>query len=267
MEGPMLARVIQYAPAWVRYVLTLSEIGRSGEGWVLAAGDDIAIMDAGGTPAMPLWPFSKLAEGARADDEDWGPSNPGPQPLSIAALELADKTLPALAENEISVAVFPGPGENRLIGASGVVRDLRAFIDEPRDVTAELELEPRTIELEGWANLNVPDLGEQDADDDARFWLLASQDGASVIAVVADDRPALALFTARATAEDFALQAKVPAAPRAASVNSLIGHWLLMAFTSEWDAAIVTDDGETGAVKPIRLALDLAQTAQKSEAD
>ncbi len=161
MNDALLAAVIQHAPAWARYVLTLSEIGRSGEGWVLASGDDIAIMDAGGTSAMPLWPYRALAEGVSAR---WrgarGFGRPFPMPLALSAVELADKTLPALAENELSVAVFPGPGENRLVGAAGVARDLRTFIDEPRDVAAELELEPHTIALEGWANLNVPDLGD-----------------------------------------------------------------------------------------------------------
>ena len=82
--------------------------------------------------------------------------------------ELTDKLLPALAENQVSVAVFPGPGENRLIGAEGVKRDLGAFVEEPRDIAAELAAEPHTIELEGWANLNVPDLGTDDAEEDAR---------------------------------------------------------------------------------------------------
>ena len=95
--------------------------------------------------------------------------------------------------------------------------------------------------------------------------MLATDDGFSVIGVVADGRPALALFATRVTAADFAREAKVPAAPRAASVNSLIGHWLLMAFTAGWDIAIVTDDGGSGAVKPIRLALDLAQVARRTE--
>ena len=167
MNDALLAAVIKHAPAWARYVLTLSEIGRSGEGWVLASGDDIAIMDAGGTSAMPLWPYRSLAEGARAEEEEPGGSAVVPEPLAISAVELADKTLPTLAENELSVAVFPGPGENRLIGAAGVARDLRTFIDEPRDVAAELELEPHAVELEGWANLNVPDLGEADTDADA----------------------------------------------------------------------------------------------------
>ncbi len=266
MNDALLATVIRHAPAWVRYVLTLSEIGRSGEGWVLASGDDIAIMDAGGTSAMPLWPYRALAEGVSAEGGQPGASDSVPKPLALSAVELADKTLPALAENELSVAVFPGPGENRLIGAAGVARDLRTFIDEPRDVAAELELEPHTIELEGWANLNIPDLGEPDADADARFWLLATDDGLSVVGVVSNETPALALFATRATAEEFARAAEVPAAPRAASTQSLTGHWLLMAFTAGWDAAIVTDDGGSGAVKPIRLALDLAQVERRSEA-
>jgi hypothetical protein len=250
----------------VRYVLTLSEIARSGEGWVLASGSDIAIMDAGGTSAMPLWPSRRLAEGATAEaGEEPRAVSSAPEPIAISALELADKTIPALAQNDVSVAVFPGPGENRLIGASGVARDLRAFIDEPRDVAGELELEPHTVELEGWANLNVPDFGAGDADAVARFWLLAAGDGASVIGVVADDRPALALYATRETAEDFARSAEIAAVPRAASTNSLIGHWLLIAFTSEWDAAIVTDDGGCGAVKPVRLALDLARVARRGE--
>lgn len=266
MNDTLLAAVIQHAPAWARYVLTLAEIGRSGEGWVLASGDDIAIMDAGGTSAMPLWPYRALAEGVSADGEEPGGSAVVPQPLALSAVELADKTLPALAENELSVAVFPGPGENRIVGAAGVARDLRTFIDEPRDVAAELELEPHTIALEGWANLNVPDFADVDDDAEARFWLLATDDGLSVVGVVSNDTPALALFATRVTAEDFARAAEVPAAPRAASTKSLIGHWLLMAFTAGWDAAIVTDDGGSGAVKPIRLALDLAQVARRTPA-
>jgi hypothetical protein len=266
MDDSLLASVIQHAPAWVRYVLTLSEIGRLGEGWVLADRENIAIMDAGGTSAMPLWPYERLAEGAMGAEDELAATTPPPVATAISAAELTDKVLPALASNDVSVAVFPGPGENRVIGPEGVIRDLRAYIDEPRDVAAEIELEPHTIQLEGWANLNVPDMGEEDAATDARFWLLAAEDGASVIGVVSEEQPALALFATQVTAEDFAREAGVPATPRAASTNSLIGHWLLMAFTAGWDAAIVTDDGGSGAVKPVRLALDLARVARRTEA-
>jgi hypothetical protein len=266
MEDALLAAVIQHAPAWVRYVLTLSEIGRTGEGWVLAARENIAIMDAGGTSAMPLWPYQKLAEGANGAEDELAATDPPPIATALSAAELAEKVLPALAANDVSVAVFPGPGENQVIGPDGVARDLQAFIDEPRDVASELALEPYTIELEGWANLTVPDLGEEDDASDARFWLLAADDGASVIGVVAAERPAIALFATQVTAEDFAREAGVPAKPRPASTNSLIGFWLLMAFTAEWDAAIVTDDGGSGSVKPVRLALDLARVARRTEA-
>jgi hypothetical protein len=266
MEDALLASVIQHAPAWVRYVLTLSQIASSGEGWVLAARENIAIMDAGGTSAMPLWPYRELAEGANGAEEELAATVPPPIATALSVGELTDKVLPALADNDVSVAVFPGLGENRVIGPEGVVRDLQAFTDEPRDVAAELALEPHTIQLEGWANLEVPDLGDEDAETDARFWLLAANDGASVVGVIAEERPALALFATRLTAEDFAREAGVPAVPRPASTNSLIGHWLLMAFTAEWDAAIVTDDGGSGSVKPVRLALDLARAARRSEA-
>lgn len=265
MDDSLLAPVIQHAPAWVRYVLTLSEIGSSGEGWVLAERENIAIMDAGGTSAMPLWPYRKLAEGANGAEEELAATTPAPVATAVSAAELIEKVLPALENNGVSVAVFPGPGDNRVIGPEGVIRDLQAFIDEPRDVAAELALEPHTIELEGWANLNVPDFGVEDTASDARFWLLAAEDHASVIGVVAQEQPALALFATQVTAEDFAREAGVAATPRAASTNSLIGHWLLMAFTAEWDAAIVTDDGGSGAVKPVRLALDLARVARRTE--
>ena len=161
MHDALLASVAQYAPAWVRYVLTLSEIANAGEGWVLAAGDDIAIMDAGGTSALPLWPYRSLAEGASVTDAEEGAAAPPPAPTGLSVSELTDKLLPALAENQVSVAVFPGPGENRLIGAEGVKRDLSAFVEEPRDIAAELATEPHTIELEGWANLNVPRSGHR----------------------------------------------------------------------------------------------------------
>jgi hypothetical protein len=266
MEDALLASVVRHAPAWVRYVLTLSEIGSSGEGWVLADRENIAIMDAGGTSAMPLWPYRKLAEGANGAEEELAATTPPPVATAISAVELADKVLPALARNDVSVAVFPGPGENRVIGAEGVIRDLRAYIDEPRDVAAEIATEPRSIQPDGWANLNVPDLGEDDAASDARFWLLASEDGASVIGVVAQEQPALALFATQVTAEDFAREVGVHATPRAAGTNSLIGHWLLIAFTAGWDVAIVTDEAGSGTVKPVRLALDLARAARRVEA-
>ncbi len=266
MDDALLASVIQHAPAWVRYVLTMSEIGSSGEGWVLAAGENIAIMDAGGTSAMPLWPYRLLAEGAKGAEEELAATEPPPIATALSAQELVEKVLPAPANNGVTGAVYTGPGENRVIGPEGVARDLQAFIDEPRDVAGELAIGPRTIELEGWANLTVPDLGEDDAESDARFWLLVAEDGQSVIGVVADERPALALFALQVTAEDFAREVGVPGTPRPVSTSSLIGFWLLMAFTAQWDAAIVTDDGGAGAVKPIRLALDLARVPRRTDA-
>ncbi len=266
MEDALLASVIKHAPAWVRYVLTLSDIASSGEGWVLADRENIAIMDIGDTSAMPLWHSQRLAEGAIGAEEELEATQPAPIATAVPASELAEKVLPALSDNRVSVAVFPGPGENRVIAPEGVIRDLQAFIDEPRDVAGELAQEPYTIELEGWANLEVPDLGSDDEETDARFWLLAADDGASVIGVIAKDRPALALFATKVTAEDFAREVGAKAAPRPASTDSLIGHWLLMAFSAGWDAAIVTDDGGAGSVKPVRLALDLARVARKTPA-
>jgi hypothetical protein len=108
-------------------------------------------------------------------------------------------------------------------------------------------------------------LDVKDADADASFWLLMAEDGASVMGVVANDSPALALFATMATAETFIREAGVPAHPQAASTGSLIAHWLLIAFSAGWDAAIMTDDGGSGAVKPVRLALDLAHAAHETE--
>ena len=266
MEDALLASVIKHAPAWVRYVLTLSEIASAGEGWVLADRENIAIMEIGDTSAMPLWSSKRLAEGATGAEEELEATQPAPIATAIPASELAEKVLPALSDNRVSVAVFPGPGENRVIGPEGVIRDLLAFIEEPRDVAGELALEPHTIELEGWANLEVPDMGDEADEADARFWLLAADDGKSVIGVISAEKPALALFATQVTAEDFARETGAKAAPRPASTDTLIGHWLLMAFSAGWDAAIVTDDGGTGSVKPVRLALDLARVARKTEA-
>jgi len=263
----MLAAVIRYAPAWVRYVLTLSEIARVSEGWVLASGSDIAIIDADGTSAMPLWMSRELAEGASADDEESDAAATAPEPLAISVAELEEKTLPSLAENGISVSVFPGPGTNRLIGAMGVARDLRTFVDDPRDVAGELLVEPRLIQPEGWANLEIPDPKNDDSDTDAAFWLLAAENSESVIGLVADEQPSVALFVSRQIAEAFADEAGVPATPLAARTESLVDHWLLMAFTAGWDAVIVTGDGEFGAVKPVRLALDLLEVAARAEAN
>jgi len=266
MQDALIATVARYAPAWVRYVLTVSEIGRSNEGWVLASGDNIAIMDAGGTSAMPLWPYRELAASASGAEDELAATEPPPEPTSIDALELVEKILPALIANEVSVATFPAPDDTRVIEARGVIRDLQVFIDEPRDVASELAAEAGTVEVEGWAPLSVPDLGPSDQEADASFWLLASEDEPSVIGVVIGGRPALALFATRPTAEEFAEAAGVPAMPRPASTDSLIGHWLLMAFTAAWDVALVTDDGSFGAVKPVRLALDLAlASAQQAE--
>lgn len=258
MDDALLAAVAKYAPAWVRYVLTLSEIAATGEGWVLAVGDDITIMNAGGTSAMPLWPYRNLADQVSGTDEDGNVVEGRARPLALAAAELAEKTLPALAKNEVSVAVFPGPAENRLIGATAVANDLAELIAQPRDISAELAVEPHTIQLEHWTKLGVPDMGNVDADDDARLWLLVSGEE-SVIGVVIGEEPALALFADRETAADFAREAGVEATPRPASVGSLIGHWLLMAYSAGWDTAIIAEDGEAGLVKPVRLALDLGR--------
>lgn len=263
MQDTLLATVKQHAPSWVRYVLTISEIGRTNEGWVLASGDDIAIMDAGGASAMPLWPYRELAEIASHTEGER--ESTAPEPTSVDANELVDTILPALESNCVGVAAFPGSGGNRVIVAPGVIRDLKAFITEPRNVAAELVAEPRAVELEGWTNLSVPDLGAEVDEADARFWLLVAEDGASVIGVLVDDGPALALFASKTTAEEFAQEVEVAATPRPASTNSLIRNWLLMSFSAMWDVAIIADDRSSGVVKPVRLALDLARDARRVE--
>jgi len=265
MPDAHLATVTRFAPAWVRYVLTLSEIARSDEGWVLAARENIAIMDAAGASAMPLWPYRALAESAIGAEAELAATVPPPEPTALGAAELLGTILPALSENSVSVAVYPTPGENRVIGPDGVARDLQAFIDEPRDIAAELAAEPHAVELEGWAELGVPDLGRPVEEADARFWLLAGEGGDTVVGVMVGGGPALALFANRSTAEAFAEETGAAVTARSASTESLVGHWLLMAFSAGWDVAIVADDGGAGAVKPVRLALDLARAAREAE--
>ena len=162
-EDALLATVIQHAPAWVRYVLTLSEIGRSERAGCSLPGDDIAIMDAGGTSAMPLWPYRELAEGAQRRGRGAGGSAHPPRArLALSAVELTDKILPALAENEVSVAVFPGPGREPAHRGGGS-RCVTCAPSSTSRATSQPNSQPSPTPSSSRAGptSNVPDLGER----------------------------------------------------------------------------------------------------------
>jgi hypothetical protein len=255
MDDVTLARVARYAPPWVRYLLTASEIARSGEGWVVSSGDDIAVIEIEDRSAMPLWPYRFPAE--RAADGGDAEAN------AIELRDLMEGVLPALAANEVSVVTFPS-GTDFASTPESFARDLAMFVEEPRDIAGALERGPAAAKLESPLELETPDMSDANNADEtggARFWMLKPEGARSVIGGLVGGEPALALFVTQEVAEEFATALPRPAVPMPVSSHELIGRWLLLAFSGDWGVAVVGANGadEVGFVSPARMALDLAE--------
>ena len=155
MDATLLDRVAQFAPPWVRYMYTLAEIARTGDGWVVAAGEDIALWDTDAGPVMPLWPVQSLAAEVIEDDA-------AAQAEAVGTGEIVERLLPFLEQSEAAVCLFPNFDDDMLVEPSTVTEDLADFITEPIDVAAQLATEPFTAEYDEWALLEAPEVETDD---------------------------------------------------------------------------------------------------------
>lgn len=253
MDTQLLARAQAHAPQWLRYLLALSEIAASGQGWVVAADDDVALFDADDATFMPLWPTAELA--AENDIE-------GGEPTPVPVPELVEQLLPAMGD-EFLVAVFPGEGDNTLVGAADVARDIQGFSESPRDVEGEILAPPHAVVLDDLAMLEAPDMAAFAASrpDEAAYWLLTDDEGMAVALVEGNDAPALLLFPDESHATAFQARTDAPASPVPVSAEALVGGWLLLAFSAGWGVATLEDAGTASVVAPVRLALEIAEGA------
>lgn len=251
MDPTLLDRAARFAPQWLRYVLALSEIVRTGEGWVVASGDDVALFEAGGESVLPLWPAESLAA-------DWAVD--GAEPSAVGVSELVERLLPAIGEGGAKVAVFPSETRNALAPPDAVARDLAGFAEQPRDVAAELASEARPVALEVLAVLDTPGVADIPAcpAGGARYWLLSVTDEEAVVGLVDADVPALLLFADEPHALAFALRAGAPATPTPVAADSL-DAWMLLAFSAGWGAAIVDSPSRAMLETAAHLALAVAE--------
>lgn len=253
MDPQLLERVRASAPQWLRYLLALSEIASAGAGWVVAAGDDVALFDADGTTVMPLWPTAELAA-----------ENPfeGGRPTPIPAKELVERLLPSLGD-EALVAVFPAEGDNTLVAPADVARDIAGFSADPRNIAVEIAAEPRAIVLDDMAMLEAPDMSAFASCEpaDAAYWVLLGDEG-GVVGVVDAGVPALLLLADEAHALAFRARTGAPASPAPLSADALVGGWLLLAFSAGWGVATLEDAGTALLAAPARVALEVAESAR-----
>jgi hypothetical protein len=274
MDITVTQRVARFAPPWLRYMFTLSEVARSGEAWVVAAGDDIALWDTDGGAVLPMWPAQALLTDVVEGEGEAAPVGIG---------EIVDRLLPFLVEADANISLFPNFEDDMLIEPSAVSEDLADFVAEPVDVAAQLIEAPVTAAYDEWALLESPDVeneqpegwapaenapaatGDRYADALAAaaatgtLWLLDDLAEEAIVGIVLDDRPGLALFASQAAAVEYGEGIDAEVTPRPIGVETLVRGWMLIAYGGQWTVAISPDDENALFVEPTRLALDLAE--------
>jgi hypothetical protein len=280
MDTTLVSRVRRYGTPWLRYMLTLSEAARTGEGWVVATGEDIGLWDTDSGPVLALWPDRSLAAEAVSD------AHGNAAPLGLP--ELKDRLLPFLIDADASISLFPNFDDDMLVEPTAVAEDLEDFTGDSVDIAAELVGEVSERAYDEWALLESVDVDEFDeveaggsAGGEARelratglaryddavgafvrergLWLLEDPDEGAVVGVVLDDRPALALFASQHDAEAFGASVDADATPRLVSPGDLVRGWLLVAYGGHWLVALSPDGKSAAFVEPTRFALDLAE--------
>jgi len=287
MDATLLERVSRFAPPWVRYMLTLGEITRTGDGWVVATGEDIALWDTEAGAVMPLWPTQELAAEIIADDKEAAAE-------AVGSGEIVERLLPFLESNKAAVCLFPNFEDDMLVEPAAVTEDLADLIGEPVDVAAQLVAEPVTTEYDEWALLEAPEVdipeeivadtwvprepgGARPASEpyarvlevaahDGELWVLDDPAEEAVIGVVLDDRPALALFASATEAEEFGMRVDGEIVARALGVGALLKAWTVVAYGGRWSVALSPNADQATFVEPTRFALDLAEAAAGARA-
>ena len=274
MDTVLTQRVARFAPPWLRYMFTLSEIARTGEGWVVAAGDDIAIWDTDAGAVLPLWPAQALLTDVVEGSGEASPVGIG---------EIVDRLLPFLVEADANISLFPNFQDDMLIEPAAVSEDLADFVTEPVDVAAQLADAPASAVYDEWALLESPGVDDEQPEGWApsdrapsptgdtyadllaaaaatgALWLLDDPEEAAVVGIVLDDRPGLALFASEAAAAEYGASIDAEATPAAVGIETLARGWLLVAYGGQWTIAISPDAENALFVEPTRLALDLAE--------
>lgn len=273
MDAALTQRIARFTPPWLRYMVTLSEAAKTGEGWVIASGDDIALWDTDGGAVLPMWPTKELAAEA---------VNDGGEATAVGVGEIVDRLLPFLAESDASISLFPNFDDDMLIEPAAVTEDLADFINKPHDVVAQLTEAPTELVYdewallespgvederpEGWAPSTAPHLSGDRYADAVAFatasgvlWLLDDAEEDAVVGMVLDDRPALALWATQAQAADYAERVGSEVAPRSVSVDALVTGWLLIAYGGDWAVALSPDESTAIFVEPVHFALDIAE--------
>lgn len=284
MDAALLERVMGFSPPWVRYMLTLSEISRTGDGWVIANGDDLALWDTDGGATLPVWPFQSLAQDS-ADE--------GTEAVPVSATELMERLLPFLLDNDATVSLCPNFVNDVLVSPEAVGQDLTDFVAEPVDVAEQLATGPRGSRFEDWAMLETPEVEVEDWGDEAppmlevaldasvpaidRYaeaidaigssgwvWLLES-DGDFAGVIMEDSTAALAVFPTKEYANAFAARNAVPANAWPVRAESFVDPWLVVAFAGVWEVAMSPVGDSFALVNPARLALDLGEALSSIE--
>jgi hypothetical protein len=276
MEHSLARRVERFSPPWLRYVYTLSEIVRTGEGWVVADGDDIALWDTDAGDVLPLWPAKEFAE--EVIDGKAAASTVSPS-------EIAERLMPYLEKNGAATCLFPNFENDILVEPAAIIEDLSDLIAEPVDIAAQLTAEPVVAIYDEWALLETPEFDDDQPEDWApneapaevfpgdryatvlaaaaatgALWLLNDEPEDAVVGIVLDDRPTLAVFATREEAARYAERIDGDSQPVPAGVPSLVDGWLLAAHGGSWGVAISPNAEDAAFVEPTRLALDLAET-------
>lgn len=274
MDTELTQRIGQFAPPWLRYMVTLSEAARTGESWVIAAGDDIALWDTDGGSVLPMWPTQELAAAVADGDNEAAPIGVG---------EIVDRLLPFLTESDANISLFPNFDDDMLIEPAAVAEDIADFMGEPHDVVAQIGEKPVEVVYDEWALLESPGVederpegwapaetaprptGDRFADAIAYaattgvLWMLDDPGEDAVVGMVLDDRPALALWPTQVLAADYAERVGSEVVPSSVSVDALVGGWLLVAYGGSWAVALAPDESTAIFVEPVRFALDLAE--------
>lgn len=274
MQELLLEHVRRSAPAWVRYMVSLAEMVRTGEVWLIADGDDVAVWETDAGPAVAIWPAEHLAE----EDVD----TPGTA-VAIPVAEFAENILPRLAEQGFLVAAFPNFEDDMLVDAEAAANDLADFTANDIDIAPMLEGEvddgafdewvvlerptmlgprggARTVGLEAVVDASLPAPARYAPALDALLeeglvWLLSNDDG--IAGVLVNDEPAIAVFPTREYAKAFAAREHVPAQLESIELDEFDERWLPIAFAGGWRIALAPVNRSAAVVDPLRMALDL----------
>ncbi|MDR3685892.1 MAG: DUF2750 domain-containing protein [Coriobacteriia bacterium] len=274
MDTRLIGRLEDFAPPWLRYMLTLSEAARTGETWVVASGEDIALWDTDGGAVLPDWPTKALAANVAEGEAEAAP---------LAVDEWLNRLLPFLIEGDANVSLFPNFEDDMLVEPTAVAEDLTDLLAEPSDLAAELVAEPLVAAYDEWALLESPGVEEEPAEGWApndevpapsgdryadalaaaaatdALWLLDDPSEDAIVGLVIDDRPSLTLFTSEAQAAEYGEGIDADVVPRAIQIDVLVRGWLLVAYGGQWSVALSPDETDAVFAEPTRVALDLSE--------